>query len=54
MRSYRDLFGHLATLTRTTITVGGISFDQISEPTLAQRRAFELIGAPIPLTIDVK
>ena len=51
LRSFRGLLDHLATLTRATITIGGTSFDKISDPTPAQRRAFDLIKAPIPLTL---
>jgi hypothetical protein len=54
LRSFRGLLDHLATLTRTAITIGGITIDKISEPTPDQRRAFDLIGAPIPLTITLK
>jgi hypothetical protein len=50
-RSFRDLLDHLATLTRDTIRVGGQPVDKLVTPTPAQRRAFDLIGAPIPLTI---
>ena len=50
-RSFRDLLDHLATLTRDTICVGGQRVDKLVTPTPAQRRAFDLIGAPIPLTI---
>jgi Transposase DDE domain len=51
LRSFRGLLDHLATLTRTAITIGGITFDKISDPTPDQQRAFQLIGAPIPLTL---
>ena len=54
LRSFRGLIDHLATLTRSTITIGGTSFEKITEPTPAQRRAFDLIGAPIPLTLTLK
>jgi hypothetical protein len=40
-----------ATLTRNTITVGDRTFDKISTPTADQQRAFDLLGAPIPLTL---
>lgn len=39
LHSFRGLLGHLATLTRSTITIGGASFDKISDPTPVQRRA---------------
>jgi hypothetical protein len=54
LHSFRGLLGHLATLTRSTIRLGGITFDKISDPTHAQRRAFDLIGTPIPLTLTLK
>jgi hypothetical protein len=50
-RSFRGLLEHLATLTRNTITIGDRTFDKISTPTQTQHRAFELLGAPIPLTL---
>jgi hypothetical protein len=50
-RSFRDLLDHLATLTRDTITIGGHQIDKIITPTPAQRRAFDLLGAPIPITL---
>jgi hypothetical protein len=53
LRSFRGLLDHLATLTRNTITIGGASFEKITDPTPAQRRAFELIGTPIPLTLTL-
>ncbi len=51
IRSFRDLLGHLATLTRDTITVGSQPVAKLTAPTPTQRRAFDLIGAPIPLTL---
>ena len=51
IRSFRDLIDHLATLTRDTITVGSQPVDKLASPTPDQRRAFDLIGAPIPLTL---
>ncbi|MGH3777991.1 MAG: hypothetical protein ACRDRR_20040 [Pseudonocardiaceae bacterium] len=36
---------------RNTITLGEATFDKITTPTATQRRAFELIGAPIPLSL---
>jgi hypothetical protein len=52
LHSYQGLLGHLATLTRNTIRAGTATFDQLSVPAPAQQRAFELIGAPIPLTLQ--
>jgi hypothetical protein len=51
IRGFRDLIDHLATLTRDTITVGGQPVDKLATPTPTQRRAFDLIGAPIPHTL---
>ena len=51
IRGFRDLIDHLATLTRDTITVGGQPVSKLAAPTPTQRRAFDLIGAPIPLTL---
>ena len=51
IRGFRDLIDHLATLTRDTIRVGGQPVDKLATPTPTQRRAFDLIGAPIPLTL---
>ena len=49
------LLNHLATLTRNTIAfTGGARIDKLSTPTPIQRRAFELIGAPIPLVLTPK
>jgi hypothetical protein len=53
VRSFRGLLDHLATLTRNRIRYHGtnVDIDKLSDPTPDQRRAFELIGAAIPLTI---
>ena len=51
IRGFRDLIDHLATLTRDTITVGGQPVGKLAAPTPTQRRAFDLIGASIPLTL---
>jgi len=53
-RSFTALLGHLATLTRNHLRVAGhdeSGFDLLAIPTPTQRRAFELLGAPIPLTL---
>ncbi len=50
-RSFRGLLEHLGTLTRNTITIGDRTFDKISTPTETQQRAFNLLGAPIPLSL---
>jgi len=52
-RSFGGLLDHLATLTRNHVRFPGASTDVplLAEPTPDQRHAFELIGAPIPLTL---
>jgi hypothetical protein len=52
LRSFRGLLDHLATLTRNQVqfTTTGAKVPMLAEPTPDQRRAFTLIGAPIPLT----
>ncbi len=51
VRKYGDLLSHLSTLDRQTITFSGQKISKLTEPTPVQRRAFELLGAPIPLTL---
>jgi hypothetical protein len=51
VRSFRGVLAHLATLTRNTIDHGGHTFDKITTPTPTQERAFQLLGAPIPLSL---
>jgi len=48
--SFETLLDHLATLTRNTVTFGDtdVTIDKLAEPTELQRRAFNLIDAPIP------
>jgi hypothetical protein len=52
LRSFRGLLTHLATLTRNQIRFTGADTDVpiLTNPTDDQRRAFTLIGTPIPLT----
>jgi len=52
-RSFRALLGHLATLTRNQVRFAGAkaTIPMLAEPTSTQRQAFDLIGAPIPLTM---
>ncbi|HZD65824.1 MAG TPA: IS1634 family transposase [Acidimicrobiales bacterium] len=52
-RSFRGLLAHLATLTRNDVRFAGTetTVPMLAEPTPAQRDAFALIGAPIPLTL---
>ena len=47
------LLEHLATLTRNQVRFAGTraTVPVLAEPTSAQREAFDLIGAPIPLTL---
>jgi hypothetical protein len=47
-----DLLNHLATLDRQTIVFDGQKIEQLTAPTTIQRRAFELLGAPVPLTLQ--
>jgi len=51
VRKYGDLLSHLSTLDRQTINFAGQTISKLTEPTPVQRRAFELLGAPIPLTL---
>jgi hypothetical protein len=53
LRSFRGLLDHLSTLTRNHIRYHGTSTEIpiLASPTPDQRRAFDLIGAAIPLTI---
>jgi hypothetical protein len=52
-RSFRGLLAHLATLTRNQVRFAGATttVPMLAEPTSQQREAFQLIGAPIPLTL---
>ncbi len=49
--SYQDLLAHLATLTRQVITFAGQRIEKLTTPTPVQARAFQLLGAPVPLTL---
>ena len=53
VRSFRGLLKHLATLTRDRIRYHDtdIEIDKLTEATPQQRRAFDLLESPIPLTI---
>ncbi len=48
------MLDHLATLTRNTLRVTGRDgdFDLLAVPTPTQRRAFELLGATVPLRLQ--
>jgi hypothetical protein len=52
LRSFRGLLDHLATLTRNQIRYHHttVEISKLADPTEDQRRAFDLIDAPIPLT----
>jgi hypothetical protein len=52
-RSFGGLLAHLGTLTRNELRFAGTpaTVPVLTEPTSEQRQAFELIGAPIPLTL---
>jgi hypothetical protein len=54
VRSFRSLLEHLATLTRNHIRVTAThnaEFDLLATPTPTQRRAFDLLDQPIPVTL---
>ncbi len=52
--SFRGLLAHLATLSRNQVRFAGTPaiIPMLTEPTSEQRQAFDLIGAPIPLTLN--
>ncbi len=55
VHNFSTLLNHLATLTRNTIKfAGGTRIEKLSLPTPLQRRAYELIGTPIPTKIGTK
>jgi DDE family transposase len=53
VRSYQGLLAHLATMPRNQVRFpgAGTTVPMLTEPTPIQRQAFELIAAPIPLTL---
>lgn len=53
LHSFQGLLKHLATLTRNKLRYHhtDVEIDKLTEATGTQRRAFDLIDAPIPLTI---
>jgi Transposase DDE domain len=53
IRGFRDILDHLATLTRNELRYGQAVVPVLAEPTPDQRRAFDLIGTPIPLTLNM-
>jgi hypothetical protein len=53
IRGFGDLLDHLATLTRNDLRYGQATIPALAEPTPTQRGAFDLIGAPIPVTLGM-
>jgi Transposase DDE domain len=51
VRSFTGILDHLGTLTRNTTRIAGTTIDILATPTTTQRRAFELLNAPIPTTL---
>lgn len=51
VRGFRELLTHLGTLTRNRVRAGDAEFDLLATPTDTQRRAFDLLGTAIPLTL---
>lgn len=52
VHNFQTLLHHLSTLTRNSILFAeGVRIEKLSLPTPTQRRAFELIGLPIPTTL---
>ncbi|MGH2383345.1 MAG: IS1634 family transposase [Candidatus Limnocylindria bacterium] len=53
--SFATLLDHLGTLIRSDVRIDGVGerlpFQQLSEPTPIQRKAFELIETPVPLRV---
>ncbi len=52
VRGYHELVAHLGTLTRNTVSFAGKRLEKLANPTPEQRRVFELLGKPIPLSLD--
>ena len=48
---FQDLLDHLGSLRRENVVMAGQRMQKITIPTLVQRRAFELIKAPVPVTL---
>jgi hypothetical protein len=51
VRSFRGVLDHLGTLTRNTTVFADRHLDILTTPTTTQRRAFDLIGSPIPIAL---
>jgi len=54
LHTYQDLLNHLATLTRNDIRYGSNApvIPTLAEPTPVQRRVFDLLGTPVPTTLN--
>jgi len=52
LHRYKDLLHHLSTLDRQVINFNGQRIEKITTPTPLQRRAFELLDAPVPVTLQ--
>jgi len=52
VRGYHELVAHLATLTRNTVSFAGKRLEKLATPTPEQRCVFDLLGKPIPLSLD--
>jgi hypothetical protein len=52
LHRYKDLLHHLSTLDRQIINFNGQRIEKITTPTPVQRRVFELLGAPVPMTLQ--
>jgi hypothetical protein len=48
---FQDLLDHLGSLRRENVVIAGQRMQKITIPTPVQRRAFELIKAPVPVTL---
>jgi hypothetical protein len=51
VRGFRELLEHLGTLTRNRIRAAHTEFDLLATPTATQRRAFDLLGGAVPLSL---
>ena len=49
VQSFPTLLQQLATLTRNTVRMGHTTFEQITQPTTLQQRAFDLLDVPLRL-----
>ncbi|MGQ0775192.1 MAG: IS1634 family transposase [Pseudonocardiales bacterium] len=52
LHRYKDLLHHLSTLDRQIINFSGQRIEKITTPTPVQRRAFELLDTPVPVTLQ--